>query len=88
MHHILKVDPFFFQLMKEGTKTFELRYDDRDYMPNDTLTLKETKYSCEEMEEGKPLEFTGEELGREVHHVLHSGNGKFGLKLGFVILQL
>lgn len=87
MHHILKTDPDVFQAMEEGLKNFEIRYNDRNYMAGDTLTLKETKYSGEEMkEEDKPLEFTGEELEREVNYVLQGGI--YGLKEGWVILSV
>lgn len=92
MHHVLKTDSRVFQPMEEGLKNFEIRYNDRNFTAGDTLTLKETRYSGEEMKdvseggEGKPLEYTGEELEREVHYVLHGGI--YGLKEGWVILQV
>ena len=39
--HYLKTWPEFFQAVKEGRKTFEIRANDRDYEVNDILVLEE-----------------------------------------------
>ena len=60
--HYLKTWPEFFQAMKSGKKTFELRKNDRDYEVGDTLVLQEYE----------PIEgcYTGFELKREVTYLL------------------
>ena len=89
-NHILKTDPDPFSASLEGIKGFELRFNDRDFRPGDTLTLQETKYSYKEMiniEDPKPLEYTGREIENlEINYVLHGNN--YGLLPGWVILSL
>lgn len=41
MIHELKTWPRFFEAVKTGRKTFEVRRDDRGFMPEDTLKLRE-----------------------------------------------
>ena len=39
--HELKTWPEYFEMIKQGCKTFEIRRDDRDYKTGDTLVLLE-----------------------------------------------
>jgi hypothetical protein len=80
--HELKTDPEPFCASVRGDKQYEIRLNDRDFMPGDLLILRETKYSGEEMEEGEPLEYTGRILSRWVTEV-RSG---YGLKSGWCII--
>lgn len=41
MNHILKTQKNYFAAIKEGRKTFEIRYDDRGFQAGDTVTLRE-----------------------------------------------
>lgn len=41
MTHEVKVWPEYFDAIKRGDKTFEIRRNDRDYQVGDTLILKE-----------------------------------------------
>ena len=41
MEHDLKVWPKYFDLLRMGRKTFEIRRDDRPYAEGDTLYLRE-----------------------------------------------
>ena len=41
MHHDLKILPAFFDLVAHGSKTFEIRKNDRGYEPGDTIELRE-----------------------------------------------
>lgn len=41
--HKLKCWPFYFDAVKKGEKTFELRKHDRDFQPGDILKLNEFK---------------------------------------------
>lgn len=82
--HKLKTDPKVFQDVLDGNKTFEIRFNDRDFQAGDELILKETLHSGEEIKEGSPLEYTGREISTEVTYVL-SG---YGLQEGWVILGI
>ena len=82
--HDLKTDPKVFQDVINGNKTFEIRFNDRDFQVGDELILKETKYSGEQMKNGNSLEFTGRQLIKNVSYVL-SG---YGLQDGWVILGI
>lgn len=70
MKHELKTDSAVFQSTWDGMKTFEVRKNDRDFHINDTLQLKETVHSGEEMANGLPLEYTGREITQLVNYIL------------------
>lgn len=40
-HHELKINPEYFECVLFGTKTFEIRFNDRNYEVGDTVTLNE-----------------------------------------------
>ena len=61
MTHYLKILPEYFGAIRCGVKTFELRRNDRNYQPGDTLVLQEWT-----LEGG----YTGRELTRYVPYVL------------------
>lgn len=42
--HELKVKPVYFEAVKEGIKTFELRRDDRNFKVGDILLLREWEH--------------------------------------------
>lgn len=82
MIHKLKILPQYFETVKEGAKTFEIRKDDRDYKVGDTLILKEYR----------PLlnienRFSGEEIKKEISYVLKDCSD-YGLEDGYCILGL
>lgn len=84
--HVLKTDPAVFQAVIDGRKTFEIRYNDRDFRVGDALLLRETKYTGAAMREGFPLEYTGREHRATVSHVLLGPI--YGLAEGWAILSL
>lgn len=85
MRHELKTDPEVFQALWDGRKTFEIRYDDRAFMEDDDLILRETFYTGEEMRQGKPLTYTGRDYE---FHVLYILRGPiYGLQKGWVIMS-
>ena len=98
MNHELKTDPDVFQALVDGRKTYELRKDDRGFQVGDTLTLRETRYTGQEMISyehpdhpgrivfGKPLEYTGRTVGRVVTHILRGPI--YGLADGWAILSV
>jgi Domain of unknown function (DUF3850) len=78
IHH-LKTWPIGFRALKRGTKTYELRKDDRHFEVGDTLHLEE--YDPEQPE------FTGAELWFGVSYITKSGDFP-GLEPGYCILGI
>ena len=86
MQHELKTDPDVFDLVESGEKTFEIRWNDRNFQTGDYILLKKTKYSGVEMIEGKPLEYTGDNILLKAKHVMHGP--VYGLSAGWVIISI
>ena len=80
VEHELKCWPIFFQAVKRGEKTFELRSNDRNFHLDDTLWLRE--YRPQNGESEMPG-YTGEELRVKVTYVLSS---ETFLQKGVVVL--
>lgn len=85
MNHELKTDPIPFQEVWQENKLFEIRKNDRNFTNEDTVTLKETVWSAQQMKEGKPLEYTGREIEAEIPFVLYGG---YGLQEGYCVFSL
>jgi hypothetical protein len=83
MTHSLKTDPIVFQAVFDGSKTHEIRLNDRDFRVGDTLNLIETESSGDAMRAGARLKYTGRAVEKRVSHVL-SG---YGLHPDWVILS-
>ena len=79
MLHALKTIQPYFDAVKTGNKTFELRKYDRPFTPSDTLVLQEW-----DNKEGK---YTGQELTFTISYVL-ADVVEYGLKKGYCILGL
>lgn len=81
--HELKCWPKYFQELKEGRKTFELRRDDRGFKVGDTLWLREWT---------KSTGYTGAMSHRPISHILTAGDmGAFAsdaLGHGWIIMSL
>lgn len=58
MHHDLKIWPIHFARILDGTKTFEIRENDRYFQPGDTVTLQEWDPEPESSAEGKSKTMT------------------------------
>ena len=82
--HMLKTDPAVFQDVLDGSKTFEIRFNDRGYQVDDLIVLKETKFTGLQMKSGQPLVYTGREIQKRISYVL-SG---YGLQEDWVILGI
>jgi len=81
--HILKTDPEVFHAVWHGLKTFEIRFNDRNFQVGDSLYLRETTNTGEQMNAGAPLEFTGRTTTKIVSHVLTG----YGLMDGWCCLS-
>jgi hypothetical protein len=82
IHH-LKTWPHYFQAIKRGEKTFELRFNDRGFREGDTLMLQEW--------DNRRGVFTGEWLAFKAGWVLAGGNGEWHgevLADGYCIISL
>jgi len=86
MQHRLKTDPKVFDEVAAGLKTFEIRYDDRGYQVGDILELAKTRYTSEEMRNGKPLEYTGQIVTVGVSHIMRGPI--YGFKERWVIMSI
>lgn len=75
-HHDLKCLTKYYQEIENGIKTFEVRYNDRNYKKFDILHLKEFV---------PPETYTGREMSVEVVYVLSDENY---CKEGFVVLGI
>jgi hypothetical protein len=86
MKHELKTDPKVFEQVWNGYKDWEIRFNDRHFKKGDLLLLRETKYTGEEMKQGKPLEYTGRRLQATVVYILRGPI--YGLQKGWVIMSI
>lgn len=75
----MKILPKFFEPVKRGTKTFEIRKDDRDYKVGDVLVLKEWSDIVNN--------FTGRSVTKQISYI-YRGLGQYGLARGYVILSI
>ncbi len=64
MQHDLKIWPGYFAAVLDESKTFELRFNDRNYKIGDTLRLREYKPGVKD--------FTGRETTRTVTYIVTS----------------
>ena len=89
MVHNLKTLPAYFDAVKRGEKTFEVRRDDRGFQKGDTLVLQRLneKYNTHLVE----MDFTDpnkvkHELRFRVGYILTGG--QFGIEPGYVVMAL
>jgi hypothetical protein len=76
-YHDLKTWPQYFEAVRLGVKTFELRKDDRGFRVGDVLTLREWNPDSKE--------FTGRWLTRQIRYI---AKGVFGLPEDMAILSM
>lgn len=82
--HTLKVWREFFDALADGTKTFEVREDDRSFAVGDTLLLRE--WDPVPFNGAHGGDFTGRDLARTITFKLPGG--KFGIDPRFCVLGL
>jgi ASC-1-like (ASCH) protein len=76
--HRLKTWPMIFKEVKAGNKTFEVRFNDRNFQVGDTLIL----------EEYLPTNgnYTGDRVTKRVTYILEGD--KFGVQPGYVVMSI
>lgn len=74
-HHYLKILPEYYRAIENGDKTFEVRYNDRNYQKYDILHLQEWVNGV----------YTKREIDAEVIYLLDNPNY---CKEGFVIMDI
>ena len=74
-HHYLKIKPEYYRAIERGEKTFEVRFNDRDYKKYDVLHLQEWCGG----------EYTGREIIADVSYLLDDPDY---CKDGFVVMGL
>jgi hypothetical protein len=91
MEHELKTWPIYFDRIEDGSKTFEIRRNDRGFQAGDTLRLREYNpagdhEACAD-ENCQTKRYTGREVFRKIGFV--ASGTLFGLELGeHVVLSL
>lgn len=86
MIQYLKTDPYAWDLVAQQVKTFEIRYNDRNYSRGDILILDKTKYTGAEMKAGAPLEYDCNGIECQVLDVFKGP--AYGLLDGWCILSI
>lgn len=76
--HTLKVLAPYFDPLRSGEKTFEVRRDDRGFQKGDILVLQRWDQAG--------VRFTGMAVKKEVTYILTGG--QFGIESGYVIMGL
>lgn len=79
MTHKLKILPKYFEAVVDGSKTFEIRRNDRDYKVGDILILQEWSDTT--------FDYTGKQIEKRISYIF-DGRGEYGLAKGYVILAL
>jgi hypothetical protein len=82
IRHVLKCEQPWFQAVWDGAKPFEVRKNDRDFQPGDTLVLRECW-----LDDAGETHFTGRETSRVVTYVLRDGV-RFGIPEDVVVLGM
>lgn len=84
--HELKTDPEVFDAVRSGRKTFEIRFNDRDFQHGDKLILRRTRFTGGQMRTSCcPLVYT-EALSCVVCYILHGPI--YGLDEGWCIMSI
>ena len=86
--HELKTDPEPFDDVWSGKKTFEIRFNDRNYCVGDMILLRKTVFTGEEMKYSYnclPLIYSGKEILAYTRYILPDG---YGLKSGWIIIGI
>lgn len=81
MLHALKTWPGYFKAVKDGSKPFEIRRNDRPFKVGDTLMLQEYN--------NDGSEYTGQEYATIITYILSGSEAEnLGCKKGYCILGI
>lgn len=90
--HELKILPQYFNVVRSGEKTFELRKDDRGFKVGDTLILKEFEPGVRDYSGQVPIikesRYTGRSIKKKITYIFKGGIPGCRLRQGLVILAL
>lgn len=75
MKHELKIEKDYFGSVLAGLKTFEIRFNDRNYQVGDVLVLKEWDWFSET--------FTGREIEKKVTYITNYAQND-----GYVVMSI
>lgn len=84
MTHELKILPEFYNLVALGIKSWELRFNDRNFAPGDIVILKEIQAGNKTDLFPNDI-YTGRQIKVSIFHVFDKV--EFGLQQGYVILS-
>jgi hypothetical protein len=84
--HKLKTDPGPFTDMWDQKKKFEMRINDRNFQVGDVLVLEETRFTGQEMETGKQLEYTGRVIYALIEYFMTGP--AYGLTDGWLLMGI
>lgn len=78
--HHLKIWPNWFDAIRTGVKSYEIRRDDRGFSVGDLLVLEEYRPG---------MEYTGRKLERRIAYISRGEDAEsFGLKEGYCVLGI
>jgi uncharacterized protein DUF3850 len=83
--HVLKSWPVLYQAIARGEKTFEVRYNDRQYQKGDIVLLREYDPSPD-YEGDEQDRYTGSEMQFEIGFCLHGP--EWGVDPAYVVFSL
>jgi hypothetical protein len=91
--HKLKTWPGYYEAIVAGTKTFEVRNNDRCFKVGDKLELLEWRPTPGLFAESEPFgsagSYTGRSTTQEIVYMMESGKGQhFGLYPGYAVLGI
>lgn len=75
--HKIKILPCYYQRVKNQTKNFEVRWNDRDYQVGDFCEIKEWDPETQRHTDSTPLIV-------RINYVLHGG-GDMGIEFGYCV---
>jgi hypothetical protein len=79
--HQLKIWPLWFDAVRRGIKSFEIRKDDRGFSVGDLLVLEEFRAGVGE--------YTGRKLERRIVYIARGDDAEaFGLREGYAVLGI
>lgn len=92
MVHELKIWPEYFNAVLDGSKTFEVRKDDREFKVGDTLLLREYQPGSQDYTVYPPViresKYTGRIIEKEISYIFKGGIPGYRIRKGLVILGI